>query len=217
MGIEERKERDRKMRREQIQQAALELFNLKGFAAVKMIDISEQSELSIATLYLYYKSKDDLYASLIEIALEDLLGQVHAIHENKKLSPKSKILGFKDALYRTYQAHPTILNIVIHVQLYDTLTAINVDILDRLNDLGKQILKMFTDTFNEGVRQGKFKRGKAIAHADILWSIFIGLYLFEESKRRLNPGKNFFKATLDRAYNIFCEGIAKTPATLPES
>ncbi|GAB6909041.1 putative Transcriptional regulator, TetR family [Desulfosarcina cetonica] len=217
MGIEERKERDRKMRREQIQQAALELFTLKGFAAVKMVDISEQSELSIATLYLYYKSKDDLYASLIEIALEDLHTQVGAIYENKKLSPKSKILAFKDALYQTYQRHPTILNIVIHVQLYDTLTAINPDILDRLNDLGKQILKMFTDTFNDGVRNGKFKRGKAIAHADILWSTFIGLYLFEESKRRLNPKKDFFKATLDRAYKIICDGIARTAQALPES
>lgn len=217
MGIEERKERDRKMRREQIQQAALELFTLKGFAAVKMVDISEQSELSIATLYLYYKSKDDLYASLIEIALEDLHAQVGAIYENKKLSPKSKILAFKDALYQTYQRHPTILNIVIHVQLYDTLTAINPDILDRLNELGKQILKMFTDTFNDGVRNGKFKRGKAIAHADILWSTFIGLYLFEESKRRLNPKKDFFKATLDRAYKIICDGIARTVQALPES
>ncbi|WP_172683895.1 TetR/AcrR family transcriptional regulator [Desulfosarcina cetonica] len=205
------------MRREQIQQAALELFTLKGFAAVKMVDISEQSELSIATLYLYYKSKDDLYASLIEIALEDLHTQVGAIYENKKLSPKSKILAFKDALYQTYQRHPTILNIVIHVQLYDTLTAINPDILDRLNDLGKQILKMFTDTFNDGVRNGKFKRGKAIAHADILWSTFIGLYLFEESKRRLNPKKDFFKATLDRAYKIICDGIARTAQALPES
>lgn len=209
MGIQERKERDRKMRREQIQQAALELFNLKGFAAVKMVDISEQSELSIATLYLYYKSKDDLYASLIEIALEDLHRQVQEIYENKKLSAKSKILAFKDALYHTYQRHPTILNIVIHVQLYETLTAINADILDRLNNLGRQILNMFANTYNDGVRQGKFKRGKAIAHADILWATFIGLYLFEESKRRLDPHKDFFKTTLNRAYKIFCDGIDK--------
>jgi len=209
MGIQERKERDRKMRREQIQRAALELFTLKGFAAVKMVDISEQSELSIATLYLYYKSKDDLYASLIEIALEDLHSQVQTIYENKKLAARSKILAFKDALYKTYQRHPTILNIVIHVQLYETLTAINTDILDHLNSLGRQILKMFANTYNDGVRQGKFVRGKAIAHADILWATFIGLYLFEESKRRLDPAKDFFKTTLDRAYKIFCDGIDK--------
>lgn len=209
MGIKERKARDRKMRRNQIQQAALELFKIKGFAGVKMIDISEHSELSIATLYLYYKSKDDLYASLIEMALEDLHHQLLQVYENKRLSAKSKILAFKEALYNTYQKHPIILNIVIHVQLYETLTAINTDILDQLNNLGRQILNIFADTFNEGVRQGKFKRGKAIAYADILWATFIGLYLFEESKHKLDPSKDFFKSTLDRAFKIFCDGIDK--------
>jgi hypothetical protein len=68
---------------------------------------------------------------------------------------------------------------------------------------------MVANTYNDGVRQGRFKRGKAIAHADILWATFIGLYLFEESKRRLDPKKDFFKTTLDRAYKIFCDGIDK--------
>lgn len=192
-----------------IQEAALDLFTRKGFASVKMIDIAESSELSIATLYIYFKSKDDLYASLIEVALKDLYDRVLTIYNKKSLTAKSKILSFKDALFDIYLAHPTILRIIVHVQLYDTLGAIDPKILDRLNHIGKQILAMFAATYADGTRQGKFKRGKAIAHADILWSTFIGLLLLEESKRKLNPRKDYFKATLNRAFTIFCNGITK--------
>lgn len=213
MGVAERKARDREMRRRLIQKAALELFTKKGFDSVKMIDISEKCELSIATLYIYYKSKDDLYASLIEIALKELHSDIVKIYEKKTISARSKILCFKDALYQISQKHSTILRIIIHVQLYDTLTALDPKILDRLNTLGHQILTIFAASYNEGVRSGNFKRGKAMTHADILWSTFIGLLLFEESKRKLNPDKDFFKVTLDRAFNIFCDGVEKTTPT----
>ena len=215
MGIPERKARDKERRRKLIQKAALGLFKSKGFASVKMIDIAESSELSIATLYLYFKSKEDLYASLIEIALTDLRDRVLTIYKKKTLSAKSKILSFKDALLDTYLAHPTILRIIVHVQLYDTLGALEPNILDRLNHVGQQILAMFAATYTDGMRQGKFKVGNSLAHADILWSTFIGLLLLEESKRSLNPDKDYFKATLNRAFTIFCNGITKTDSGGP--
>jgi AcrR family transcriptional regulator len=209
MGIAERKARDRERRRKLIQEAALDLFVRKGFASVKMVDIAESSEFSIATLYLYFKSKNDLYASLLEIALKDLHDRLTAIYQQKSLSAKSKILRYKDALLDIYAQHPTILRIIIHVQLYDALGSIEPKILDRLNHLGKQILNIFSDTYASGVRQGKFKRSKAIACADIIWSTFIGLLLLEESKRKLDPKKDFFETTVNRAFAIFCGGIAK--------
>jgi len=61
MGIRERKEREKEERREQIIDAAEKVFFEKGLSVATMDEIAERAELSKGTLYLYYKSKEDIY------------------------------------------------------------------------------------------------------------------------------------------------------------
>src|SRR4030067_1579414 len=64
MGIAERKEREKTHRKEEIINAAEQVFFEKGLALATMDDIAEKAELSKGTLYLYYKSKEDLYMAV---------------------------------------------------------------------------------------------------------------------------------------------------------
>ena len=73
MGIRERKERERERRRQQIIVAAKRVFSEKGFNRATMEDIATEAELSPGTLYLYFKNKDELYASLSLRILQYLL------------------------------------------------------------------------------------------------------------------------------------------------
>ena len=85
MGIAERKEREKQLRREQIMEAAKKVFSEKGLAGATMENIAKEAELSPATLYLYFRNKDELYASLnlkmLQMLIERLeavqIGQVH--------------------------------------------------------------------------------------------------------------------------------------------
>ncbi|MHB8629377.1 MAG: TetR/AcrR family transcriptional regulator [Aggregatilineales bacterium] len=52
-------------RKTQILKAASTVFARKGFAEARMEDIADECGLSKATLYLYYRSKDDLIAGLL--------------------------------------------------------------------------------------------------------------------------------------------------------
>ena len=54
MGIQERKERERERRRQQIMVAAKRVFSVKGFGKTTMEDIAKDAELSPGTLYLYF-------------------------------------------------------------------------------------------------------------------------------------------------------------------
>ena len=60
MGTHERKEREKEHRREEILAAAQAVFFEKGLQNSTMDEIAERAELSKGTLYLYYKSKEDL-------------------------------------------------------------------------------------------------------------------------------------------------------------
>ena len=74
MGIAERKEREKLVRREQILEAAYQLFHESGFSAATMDQIAERAELAKGTLYLYFKSKEEVYYALLDRGLEILIG-----------------------------------------------------------------------------------------------------------------------------------------------
>ena len=106
MGIQERKSREKDLRRQQIQEAAKELFLLKGFNSTTMEDIAKKAELSPATIYLYFKNKDELYVSLNLISIQYFTNKIKKIHDDSKLSVEEKILKIKDAMYKMYKYDP---------------------------------------------------------------------------------------------------------------
>jgi AcrR family transcriptional regulator len=209
MGIQERKNHEKNMRRQQIQNAAKELFLLRGFNATTMDDIANKAQLSPGTIYVYFKNKGELYASLNLITLQYLFDEIERVYKNKNLSVEQKISKFKDGMYKTYKYEPLILRNIMHMQLEDTLTTISKELVERLNGLAHKILTMIANVYEEGVRERKFIKGHGMAHADIFWGLFTGLVLWEESKRRFNPKKDFLKSTLDTAFDIFCSGIRR--------
>ena len=56
----------KKDRKNQILEAALGVFVIKGYSKTTMDDIVSASKLSKGALYHYYKSKKDLFLSLID-------------------------------------------------------------------------------------------------------------------------------------------------------
>ncbi len=66
-----RKSREQEWRRLDILNAAERLFSENGFFKTSMAEIAESSEFAIGTVYQFFKSKDEIYISLIENKMED--------------------------------------------------------------------------------------------------------------------------------------------------
>jgi len=60
-----RKEREYRVRRADILRAAEKLFAEKGFQRATMSDLADLSEFSVGTLYNFFKSKEEVYYTLI--------------------------------------------------------------------------------------------------------------------------------------------------------
>ncbi len=60
-----RREREKLMQREEIFNAALELFSEKGYHNVSMHEIAKRSEFAIGTLYKFFENKEKLYKALM--------------------------------------------------------------------------------------------------------------------------------------------------------
>src|SRR5690349_24789470 len=67
---QERKQHERQARRRRIQRAARSVFAEKGYAKTSIEQIAREASLSVGAIYLYFRSKEDLYVSLLEETLE---------------------------------------------------------------------------------------------------------------------------------------------------
>ena len=63
--------------------------------------------------------------------------------------------------------------------------------------------------FEEGIDKGAFVQKKPLALSDIIWSLFSGIVLWEESKRIFEEDNDSLKETLEIAFDIFAKGIKK--------
>lgn len=210
MGVKERRAREKEKRRQEILDTAKKVFMMKGISLTTIEDIANGAELSPATIYLYFRNKEELYASLNLATLEFIYHEVRKIFHSKKLGgPREKIAEVKNAFYKAYKSDPLILRNIMRGLLENTLTTLSSDLVSGINSLTKTTMTIIKDIYEEGVREGIFREEKGIAVADMMWAMFVGLVLYEEAKKGLDHRKNFLKSTLDMAFDIFLKGVLK--------
>ena len=208
MGIQERKQRERERRRQQIIVAAKRVFSEKGFSKTTMEDIAREAELSPGTLYLYFKNKDELYASLSLRILQYMNIRLEDVTKETDRNPEEKIESIKEALYDVYQFDPLILINMFHLQSGETLKNISSALLDNITELSRNSLQILADIFRNTSDGDSRLNQQPNAVADIVWAMFTGVVLWEESKRITDDDRESMKNTLDTAFEILARGIS---------
>ncbi len=113
MSIAERREREKRERRDSIIDAAEKIFFAKGFAATTMDEIAEAVELSKGTLYLYFKTKEDIYIAIVERCLHVLIEEFReAARASETGLEKVKAIG--RALVAFYENCPCRFNVLFY-------------------------------------------------------------------------------------------------------
>ena len=209
MGIKERKKREREMRRQQIMVAAKRVFTQKGYEKSTVEDIAREAELSPGTLYLYFKSKDELYASLCLRVLRFINVKVDHVISEKTTDYEEKQLGLLNAMKDVYAFDPLILNNMFHLQSSDTLKTLSPDLLEEINELSRKALQSMAGMFKQGVKAGRIIDRNPLALADILWALFSGIVLWEESKKMISADRGHLEKTFEVAFDIFGRGLRK--------
>jgi len=207
MGIQERKEREKERRRQQIIVAAKRVFSEKGFNKSTMEDIASEAELSPGTLYLYFKNKEELYASLSLRILQYLHIRVEHVNKETDLSPEQKLEKLIEAMYDVYDFDPLIIINMFHLQSSETLKNLSPRLMTQIEELSRKSIGAISSIFREGVEKGVFIEKHPVALSDIFWSLFSGVVLWEASKKIMNEDKDYLKKTLAIAFEIFSQGV----------
>ena len=81
MGVKERRARQKRFLRQEILDAASQLFVRDGFENVSMRRIADRIEYSPTTIYLYFKDKAELLEQVCAETFAGLLQRLHRINE----------------------------------------------------------------------------------------------------------------------------------------
>ena len=205
MGIRERKEREKERRRQQIMVAAKKVFTDKGFSKATMDDIANEAELSPGTIYLYFKNKEELYASLSLRILQYLQIRVEHVLNTPDLKPE-QMMG---AMYDVYEFDPLVIINMFHLQSSETLKNLSPELLAEIKELSAKSVEGLATIFEEGIKEGVFVDKHPVALSDIFWALFSGVVLWMTSKKIIDANKDYLRPTLEMAYEIFKHGLHK--------
>src|SRR5215469_5578607 len=90
MGVQERRAREKKELRQEILDAARDLFVHDGFENVSMRKIADKIEYSPTTIYLYFQDKADLLDCICEETMSRLVRK-QTVHEQTITDPLERL------------------------------------------------------------------------------------------------------------------------------
>jgi AcrR family transcriptional regulator len=174
----ERKQQERHARRRRIQRAARSVFAEKGYAKTSIEQIAREASLSVGAIYLYFRSKEDLYVSLLEETLELFDAELTQIRERGETGnsgdPSDGLRAAWTFLaqWATTDIEATcVLRLIsqpnIRKQLSDEVAEAIASGIGRLREHVTAIIEM-------GVRDGRFHASDAGATVDLFWALFLG-------------------------------------------
>ena len=106
-----------------------------------------------------------------------------------------------------YAYDPLILNNMFHLQSSDTLRTLSPELLDEINTLSRKTLQSMAGMFQQGIQSGKILNCNPLALADIIWGLFSGIVLWEESKKMINPERSNLDQSFEIALDLLGRGL----------
>ena len=140
-------------RKEQIMSAALSVVVSKGYDQSRMDDIVEKSQLSKGAIYWYYKSKEEVYLSLVDYwFVQYSSGVVDTLKQQESASDQLKALF--DFFIEQFDKNPTTFKLLVE---FWRLAGLNPDFNAKLQQIYSDFLEYIIEIIKVGVANGEFK------------------------------------------------------------
>jgi AcrR family transcriptional regulator len=104
MGTKERRQREKKDQRQNILNAALQIINQEGFAALSMRKLAEHIEYSPAAIYLHFSSREQIARELSAVGYRQLLDRLTAAATSR--DPIERLTSVNQAYVAFGLEHP---------------------------------------------------------------------------------------------------------------
>lgn len=221
MGSNERKEKEKEIRRKDIIDAAERIFFSKGYNSATMDDVAKEAEYSKRTVYVYFNSKEQIYFEIMIRGYRLLITMLENDGTEAKTKTKTKsataleeIRQIGSTLHRFSVEYPEYFNAIMEYEnsVLDFQKGIPDQAKEECYALGEQILAYLTEALKRGITEGSIRSGlKVKITAFALWASIIGV--FNTAKKKKHYLENYHgiqaEALVSEAFELLLRSIQK--------
>ena len=199
-----RKEREYLAHREEIVSAAEKVFAAKGFFPTTMSDIAREAEFGTGTLYKYFKSKEELYFTLIDEKVEEI-NRLVKDELSRKTSAVERIKKVLELQFGFFERNRDFFRIYISERNRFEWT-VKDDLGKGLHEKMVTYINILAGVMRQGIKGGEFKSMNPMDLAHTLVGI-VNSFVFEWM---ISHEPYPLISKLDTVLKIFLEGAQRT-------
>jgi AcrR family transcriptional regulator len=202
MGIVERRDKDKQRMRARILETAMKLFLRAGFERVTIRAIAQEIEYSPATIYLYFKDKNEILYALQEQGFEKL-------YEAQRAA-----LSVKDPLKRLREQGKVYISFALdNPELYDLMFIMRGPV-KKMKEKKKwetylRSYGQLRDTVQACIETGALKKTNFDAATFAFWSLTHGMASLVIRERCIMFPKEHLQSIIKGALDLVMENMAQ--------
>ena len=171
MSTKDRKLLEKENRRESILAAAESVMSSHGIHGLSIDLIANETQLAKGTIYLYFKSKEEILSFLSVKARKLLLKEFQKITE-KGLTPLEKIKELVYTNYTFYKKEPLYYDLVSLYEVNNTLTE-----TEEMHESGQDIANLITDIITQAKEDGSLNPNINPTYFSFcMWGMTVGVF-----------------------------------------
>jgi len=208
MSPEKRRIRERERRKRGILKASRKLFLEKGFNQVTVSQIARKAALSKGAIYLYFRSKEEIYAQILLNDIEKFHKKVNHIFREERTASEI-IVDFADFYIKFFLTDRELFRILISFMLHTNNLGFTEEMNKRVIQETNKTISIIEMILQRGVDSGEFKlRREDIRRVrNVFWGLLngiISLHLFVGKKTKREER---IRTNIKKGLDIFIEGI----------
>jgi TetR/AcrR family fatty acid metabolism transcriptional regulator len=185
-------------KREAILRAAISVFAHNGYFNSKVADIAREAGVADGTVYLYFKSKEDILHSIFDRSVDDALGAARKQVEQVR-DPREKLRQIA-LLHLERLGADRDLAVVFQVELRGS-----TKFMEEFSAAGfAEYLSLIRSTFEEGQRAGVFRKD---LNAKVVAKILFGALDEMATNWILSKRRYKLAPMADQVLDIFLNGV----------
>ena len=175
MSISTRQLEERKMRQDRILEGALSVFKEKGLDGATMDQIANASGFGKATLYYYFKSKEEVFSAILVDGWQNIWESLEPVIAEQG-SPRKTFVNVLIKIAENAQNRPGLFEFLFNVP-----KAIKLD-EQPWKDYQHKLYAIIQGLLEDGVKQGEFPKVDPQLMFKALGGLFMGLVFMGDRK-----------------------------------
>jgi len=156
MGITERKKREKQKRRNDILDAAEKVFFSGDFKDATVDDVAAEAELSKATLYLYFESKEDMYFAVNMRGMNRLREMFERVAAREERGIDS-VRAIGRAYYEFSKKYPDYSRAMVHFEKKFCALDEKTGLATQMHETGQGVLELVRAALRAGIEDGSIR------------------------------------------------------------